>query len=124
MTQDESHRPQPLKTLDGLPVFEHEWQAQILAMADTLITNKSIEPASWSENFGAGLKQAHAAGQPDDLSTYYKVALDTLEMLVTQQCKMTAGELSNKRQAWEQAYIDTPHGEPVRLLNLDSGEPE
>lgn len=122
MTQDSSHRPLPLKTLDGLPVFEHEWQAQILAMADTLISNKSIEAASWSENFGAGLKQAHAAEHPDDLGTYYKVALDTLEMLVIEQCKMTVSELSNKRQAWEQAYLSTPHGEPVRLHSFDSGD--
>lgn len=121
MTQDSAHRPQPLKTLDGLPVFEQEWQAQILAMADTLILNKSIEPTSWSENFGAGLEQAHAAGQPDDLRTYYKVALDTLEMLLTAQGDVTEVELSNKRQAWKQAYLNTPHGEPVRIQVLDGG---
>ena len=122
MTQDSSPRPQPLKTLDGLPVFEQEWQAQILAMADTLILNKSYKPTSWSETFGAGLKRAHAAGQPDDLGTYYKVALETLEMLLTEQGNVTEVELSNKRQAWKHAYLSTPHGEPVRLQTLDSGK--
>jgi len=80
--QDSSHRPQPLKSLDGLPVFEQEWQAQILAMVDALIINKSIESASWFETFGAELTRARAAGRPDDLGTYYAVALDTLEKLV------------------------------------------
>lgn len=115
MTLDSSHRPQPLKNLDGLPVFEQEWQAQILAMVDALIINNSIEPASWSEAFGTGLTQARAAGRPDDLGTYYAVALDTLEKLVTEQCKVTESELSSKRQAWKQAYLSTPHGRPVKL---------
>ena len=115
MTQDSSHQPQPLKNLDGMPVFEQEWQAQILAMVDALIINNSIEPASWSETFGAGLRRARAAGKPDDLGTYYAVALDTLEILVTAQCKVTESELSDKRRAWEQAYLRTPHGQPVIL---------
>ena len=115
MTQNSSHRPRPLKSLDGLPVFEQEWQAQILAMVDALIINKSIEPASWSETFGAGLTRAHAVGRPDNLGTYYAVALDTLEKLVTEQCKVTENELSSKRQAWKQAYLSTPHGQPVKL---------
>jgi hypothetical protein len=96
-------------------VFTQEWQAQILAMVDALIINNSIEPASWSKTFGAGLAQAHAAGKPDDLGTYYAVALDTLEKLVTEQCKVTESELSSKRQAWKQAYLRTPHGRPVKL---------
>lgn len=123
MTHDSSHRPQPLKSLDGLPVFEQEWQAQILAMVDALVINNSIAPASWSETFGEGLRRAHAAGKPDDLGTYYAVALDTLEMLVTEQCKVTAEELSNKQQAWKQAYLDTPHGLPVKLQAQDRGVP-
>jgi len=115
LSQDSPYRPQPLKNLDGLPVFEQEWQAQTLAMVDALIINNSIAPASWSETFGAGLRRAHSVGKPDDLGTYYAVALDTLEILVTAQCKVTEGELSDKRRAWEQAYLRTPHGQPVIL---------
>ena len=115
MTLDSSLRPQPLNNLDGLPVFEQEWQAQILAGAVALTIYNSIEPASWSEAFGTGLTQARAAGRPDDLGTYYAVALDTLEKLVTEQCKVTESELSSKRQAWKQAYLRTPHGQPVNL---------
>ena len=121
MSQDNSHRPQPLRSLDGSPVFEQEWQAQILAMVDALVVNKSIAPASWSENFGLGLKNAHAEGKPDDLGTYYSVALETLEMLVTKQCKVTQTELSNTQQAWKQAYLDTPHGQPVNLHTDENG---
>lgn len=121
MPQDSSHRPQPLKSLDGLPVFEQEWQAQILAMVDALVINNSISSASWSEIFGEGLRSAYAAGKPDDLGTYYAVALDTLELLVTEQCNVTEEELSNKRRAWKQAYLDTPHGQPVKLQTQDNG---
>ncbi len=115
MIKDKSDRPQPLKDLEGLPVFEEEWQAQTLAMVDAMITNKSIEADCWSEAFGVGLKDARAAGKPDDLATYYAVALDTLQMLMTEQCQVTTAEISKKREAWKQAYLRTPHGQPVIL---------
>ncbi len=98
-----------------MPVFEQEWQAQVLAMADALIVNKSIEPTHWSEAFGAGLAQAHAAGRQDDMETYYAVALDTLEALVTTHGKLTEVEISKRCEAWKQAYLRTPHGQPVKL---------
>ncbi len=115
MNKDRPQRPQPLKDLDGMPVFEQEWQAQVLAMADALITNKSIEPTRWSETFGAGLIQAHAAGHQDDLETYYAVALDTLETLMTTQGTVTEVEILKRQEAWKQAYLRTPHGQPVIL---------
>ena len=115
MNNDRSFRPQPLKNLDGNPVFEQEWQAQVLAMADTLITNNLIEPTRWSEAFGAGLAKAHAAGQADDMETYYAVALDTLENLMTSQGALAKVEISNRREEWKQAYLRTPHGQPVKL---------
>ena len=98
-----------------MPVFEQEWQAQVLAMADALIANKSFEPTRWSEAFGSGLAQAHAAGRQDDMETYYAVALETLEALVKTQGALTVVEIAERREAWKQAYLRTPHGQPVRL---------
>lgn len=115
MSQVSTHRPQPLKNLDGMPVFEQEWQAQVLAMADTLITNKLIEPTRWSETFSAGLAEAHAAGLPDNMETYYAVALETLEQLMATHGTISESELSNRCEAWKQAYLRTPHGQPVKL---------
>lgn len=108
-------RPQPLMRLDGQPAFDEQWQAQVLAMVDTLITGGDITPSSWSEVFGADLKSAHKAGAPDDLDTYYSVALKTLEKLVTGQCDVTNAEITARCEAWEQAYLRTPHGKPVEL---------
>jgi hypothetical protein len=115
LNEDSFHRPQPFKNLDGTPVFEQEWQAQVLAMADSLIANKSIEPTRWSEAFGAGLAKAHAAGRQDDLDTYYAVALDTLEKLMMTQGALTRFEILKRCEAWKRAYLRTPHGQPVKL---------
>ena len=115
MNKDSFQPPQPLKNAEGMPVFEQEWQAQVLAMADVLIANKSIEATRWSEAFGAGLAEAHAAGRQDDMETYYTVALNALEALVTGQGALTEAEISNRREAWTQAYLRTPHGQPVEL---------
>lgn len=115
MTPDSSNRPQPLRNLDGMPVFAQEWQALVLAMADGLIANKSIEATHWSEAFGAGLTEAHAAGRHDDMETYYAVALATLEALLTGLGTVTEVEMHKRREAWKQAYLRTPHGQPVEL---------
>jgi nitrile hydratase accessory protein len=115
LTQNSTHKPLPFKDLDGLPVFAQEWQAQTLAMVDTLITNRFIEPSTWSEAFGSALSRAHASGNLDDMDTYYAVALATLEKLMTEQCKVSEAEISSKKDDWKQAYLRTPHGHPVEL---------
>jgi nitrile hydratase accessory protein len=115
LSQNSNHRPQPLKDLDGMPVFAQEWQAQTLAMVDALITNRLIEPSSWSEAFGSALNRAHASGNLDDMDTYYAVALATLEKLMTEQCEVSEAEILSKKDDWKQAYLRTPHGLPVEL---------
>lgn len=105
----------PLKRLDGTPAFEEQWQAQVLAMADSLIASGTIAPVDWSATLGACLKQAEQAGEPDDLTTYYKAALKALETLLDKGDALATSEVTARRDAWERAYLATPHGQPVIL---------
>ena len=115
MSLDTPEHPQPFRRADDQPAFDDHWQAQVLAMVDTLITSGAITPSSWSEAFGANLKRAHDAGKPDDMEMYYTVALQTLETIVTDQCNVTDDEIATRYEDWKQAYLRTPHGEPVEL---------
>ncbi len=105
----------PLKRMDGEPVFDAPWQASVMAMADTLVANDVVTPKAWSEALGAALKEAQAAGEPDNAETYYKAALRALERVVESHGGIPAAALNARRDAWERAYRATPHGEPVRL---------
>jgi len=101
--------------MDGEPVFDEPWQAQVLAMVDTLIANGTIGATAWSDSLGSELKKARLSGASDNITTYYKAVLRALEQLLDQYTDITETEVSNKRDAWEQAYLATPHGQPVNL---------
>ena len=59
---DSNDRPKPLAGVDGEPVFTDPWQAQALALADTLVKNGMFSATEWSEALGQSLRDAQAEG--------------------------------------------------------------
>ena len=109
----------PLAGIDGEPVFADPWQAQVLALADTLVQNGLFSASQWSEALGKRLREAEIEGASDDQQTYYACVLETLERLIAQHSDIDAAAMLGKRADWEQAYRSTPHGEPVVLAGRD-----
>ena len=97
------------------PVFDEAWQAQVLAIADTLVQAGRFSAAAWAETLGAELRAAEAAGKPDTQTTYYEAALAALEQLTTAATDLTDADLTTRKSAWTRAYERTPHGQPVVL---------
>ncbi len=62
MKRREERAVSPLKRMDEDPVFDEPWQAQVLAMADTLVVRGVVEPAVWSKTLGQELKEATRRG--------------------------------------------------------------
>ncbi len=114
MSQPESSVT-PFKRMDGEPVFDEAWQAQLLAMVDQMIDDGIFTNALWSEMLGENLKAAEARGQADDIDTYYAAVLATFETLLTQSTEVSSNTITDKQQAWKRAYLGTPHGQPVTL---------
>ncbi|MBD9638665.1 hypothetical protein IB277_20390 [Ensifer sp. ENS07] len=86
-------------------------------MASLLVASGVISGAHWSETLGAKLREAQLAGS-DDTETYYRAVLSALESLLDQARAISGNELIQRRDAWERAYLRTPHGRPV-VLNGD-----
>lgn len=105
----------PLKRADAEPVFDELWQAQVLAMADNLVRQGKFSASAWSDALGAELKKLEAAGDEDNSATYYSAALRALEALLDDAGAVPAEDLTARRDAWEKAYLSTPHGAPVEL---------
>ena len=105
----------PLLNIDGDPVFDESWQAEALAIADTLVSKGMFSAGAWSEALGEALRIAESKGAVDNQETYYNCVLNALEQLVSEHSEISQESLVAKRQAWEQAYLSTPHGKPVRL---------
>ena len=105
----------PLASTDGKPAFDEPWQAQVLAMADTLVQNGLFGAGEWSAALGAELAAAAERHLPDNQETYYQCALVALEKLVAGNSSIDLGKMAAMREDWEQAYLSTPHGQPVEL---------
>ena len=115
MTDAKTNALQPLASVDGQPAFDEPWQAEALAIADTLVKNGLFSASAWSDALGAALTQAESSGAADNQETYYQCVLHALERLVAEHSEIDQKAMAGKREDWEQAYRSTPHGQPVNL---------
>jgi nitrile hydratase accessory protein len=100
---------------DG-PVFAEPWQAQAFALAVKLSAQGQFTWKEWTEALAHELNAAAARGEPDvDGSHYYDHWLAALEQLVVARGLANKDTLAARRDAWEDAYLHTPHGSPVEL---------
>lgn len=105
----------PLVRKDEGPTFEEGWQAQVLALAFNLVEQGQFTSVEWSEALGAELVKAHERGDTDDTDTYYRAVLSALEELLNSQNSLSGAVLDERTEAWREAYLRTPHGQPVEL---------
>lgn len=100
---------------DGGPVFAEPWQAQVFALAVRLSSQGHFTWTEWAAALAEQLKAAADRGEPDDGSRYYEHWLAALEQLVTAKELTEPTALDERKQAWIDAYRQTPHGHPVEL---------
>ena len=112
-TDDPSLKPIP-RDPDG-PLFNEPWEAQALAIAYRLIEEGRITREDWANALGAAIKAAQAEGDPDEGGTYYHHVLAAIESLTVEKGLTDSSELADRKQAWTEAYLSTPHGQPVEL---------
>ena len=99
------------------PVFEAPWQAQAFALAVKL---SELGHFSWT-TWAAGrlpkrsARAADARGDPEDGSGYYHHWVAALERLVAGRDLIDLAALTERKNAWAEAYRRTPHGQPVEL---------
>ena len=97
------------------PKFQEPWEAEALALSIALQETGRITASEWSDALGAAIKEARAAGDPDDGTTYYTHVVTAIEHLVGEKGLLDQSALKARRQDWEDAYRRTPHGNPVNL---------
>ena len=105
----------PLVQNDNDPVFDEGWQAQVLALAFTLVEQGQFSNVEWSEALGSELVQSKQRGDPDNSNSYYQAVLSAIEKLLDKKQRLTSSVLDERTEAWRGAYLRTPHGQPVKL---------
>ena len=99
----------------GGPVFAEPWQAQAFALAVELSEQGHFTWKEWARALATELTAAAERGERDDGSRYYHHWLNALERLVTEKRLADASTLLERKQAWAEAYRNTPHGRPIEL---------
>lgn len=105
----------PLPRDEGGPVFAEPWQAQAFALAVKLSEQGYFTWKEWAAALADELKATASRGEPDDGSRYYHHWLAALERLVTERGLTDRTALVERKEAWVDAYLHTPHGKPVEL---------
>lgn len=93
------------------PVFAEPWQAQAFALTLRLHEQGAFTWTEWAH----ALSEALARDPHDDGARYYDHWVAALEGLVTGRGLAGAAELADRKTAWRDAYLRTPHGQPVSL---------
>ena len=104
---------------EGEPVFAEPWEAQAFALAVRLSADGHFTWKEWAATLAGELASAERRGEPDDGSRYYHHWVAALERLVTERGLAGVDALVARKDAWAEAYRNTPHGQPVELKRAD-----
>lgn len=97
------------------PRFEEPWHAQVFALTVALSEAGHFSWPDWTHAFGATLARHGVHRALDGGDDYFNAWLATLEALLADRGLADPAGVEALRDAWEAAYLSTPHGKPVRL---------
>lgn len=100
---------------DDGPVFNEPWEAQAFALVLALHKANAFTWDEWAMALSAEIKAAQQAGDADLGDTYYQHWLAALESIVLKKDLSNSVEISTRIAEWRDAYLATPHGQPVEL---------
>ena len=93
--------------------FEAPWHGQVFALAVALNEAGHFEWPEWVDLFSGNLKKAGADKDLDGSDDYYVIWVQTLEEMLTRKNMAGPEMLSQMKELWAEAFLNTPHGKPV-----------
>lgn len=99
------------------PAFTEPWHAQLFAITVHLNETGRLPWPRWAEMFSETLRRHGLAKELDGGDDYFSAWLETLEQALGNEGVTSAPELDLMKNRWRDAYLSTPHGQPVRLAD-------
>ncbi len=97
------------------PAFSEPWHAQVFAMTVHLSKQGVFSWPDWTERFGATLATHGVSRELDGGEDYYNAWIETLETVLIDAQLTETSAISQMIENWREAYLSTPHGQPVKL---------
>ena len=107
----------PTPSLAGGAKFEGPWQAQAFAMVVRLNATGLFGWDEWVKTFSEEITRSPALPDESSSQTYYRQWIAALEKLLVTQGVLSEGDAEVRALMWRDAYVNTPHGQPVELGN-------
>lgn len=105
----------PTATPEPAQPFEQPWHAELFAATHALAASGAFAWTDWADRFSVALAAASAAAGATDGSDYYDIWLSAFETFLVERALADKDALQSMRDAWVEAYLNTPHGAPVTL---------
>lgn len=96
--------------------FQNPWHGQVFAITVQLSENGNFSWTEFVEIFGDSLKEARL--KLSDLNgndDYFNCWLEALEEIIILKEMGNSKILSVLKNDWVNAYLSTPHGDPVKI---------
>jgi nitrile hydratase accessory protein len=104
-----------LREADAAPAFAEPWMAHVFACAVQLSRQGLFPWSEWVEVFSTEIVARPAQPGETSNAAYYRQWLAALETIVGLKGAASTAEITERQQTWRQAYLNTPHGQPVEL---------
>ena len=108
---------------DDGPVFSAPWEAAAFALAVRLSEEGRFTWREWTECLSEVIAEAQQRGGPGLGATYYHHWVNALERLCAEKGLVGLDAMHRRKEEWRQAYLNTPHGEPIELAAAFSEAP-
>src|SRR5205814_6551168 len=96
---------------------------QAFALAVSLSEAGCFTWAEWASFLSQEIRAAQELGDPDLGYTYYQHWLNALERLCVAKGIVSGAGIQRRQGEWRQAYLHTPHGQPVELSAAHASVP-
>lgn len=97
------------------PTFDHPWQAEAFGLVVQLHKDGHFNWTEWVGIFSEEIKLNPQRPSETQNDAYYRQWLGALESVTSRF--ISSDEMTQRSLEWRQAYLNTPHGEPVHLAN-------
>ena len=99
------------------PAFDQPWQAEAFSILVALNEAGHFPWKDWVQLFSRVIKSAPALPGETANDAYYRQWAVALEEMAIGLGAVGKEEIAAREQEWRRAYLNTPHGRPVHLLN-------
>ena len=105
------------------PAFAEPWMAHAFACTVQLSRQGIFTWSEWVEAFSAEIEVHPAQSDETSNAAYYRQWLAALETIVGLKGAASTAEINERQATWRQAYLNTPHGQPVELRHAAMAPP-